>query len=256
MEAFRGEVLGHGLLRAATRAANLCVAGTVATTSVILQSWPMCGVSVAGYATLIAWDLTRLGFWRNVLHEVRLRPPALPDPDAYVDSCARHFLHRLQHARAELQRVLQPRRRSPPTRLLSQLDGVPELEKRALDMVDRFEQMSRYLTDKNVRGLRTEVERLRRASESAASLPLRVEYDRAHHALSQELAALDEIAAAKELLLAKLETCAASLELLPCEIVRLQVVEDQLRDLEVEPLEFRPILDDRDTGPVSAPALL
>src|SRR5262245_22094782 len=111
-------VLGQGLLRAATRAVNLCFAGVAATSSVILHSWTLFGASVAGYATLVVWDLTRVGFWQQVLKELRTRPPPLPDAEAFTEPSARHFINRLHLARLELRRVLQSRRGEPPRRLV------------------------------------------------------------------------------------------------------------------------------------------
>ena len=260
MQAVRCEVFGHGVIRAATRAVNLCFAGVLATSSVILQSWPMFGVSVAGYATLVAWDLSRVGFWKRVLHEARTRPPALPDPDAFADTGARHFLNRLHHARTELRRVLMQNSRAVPPRLLPQLETIPEVERRALALIERLEEISRYLADKNVRGLRNEVDRLQRASQTVENPRLSAELGRAHFAVAEELSALEEIAAAKDLLAAKLETYAGCLEMFPCEIVRLQVLEADLRDDDDPIFDPRAIIEDTDsfeemlTAPIDGPA--
>jgi hypothetical protein len=235
MAAQSQQVLGMGVLRAATKAVNLCFAGIMATSSVVMQSWSLFGVSLAGYATLVAWDLTRLGFWKRVLKDMRSRPPALPEPDEVADPGARHFVNRLQSCRLELQRVLESTRGAVPARVVSQLEALPEVEKRAVQLIDRLEELSRYLADKNVRGLRNEVERLRRASEGSNNARLRGEYRKAHTALADELRALEEIAAAKDLIMAKLETVAGSLEMFPCEIVRLRVMEAEARDPSEEP---------------------
>jgi hypothetical protein len=224
------QVLGHGVFRAATRALNLCVAGIVATSSVVMHSWPLFGASVVGYATLVAWDLTRLGFWTRVLKDLRTRPPALPDGDMFTDTGARHFLNRLHQARAECRRVIGGMRSAIPARIIAQLEALPEVEKRALALIARLEELSRYLSDKNVRGIRNEIERLRRAAENTSSMRLRDEYEKAQYALRGELGALEEIAGAKELLMAKLETVTGALEMFPCEIVRLQVMEDDVRE--------------------------
>jgi hypothetical protein len=49
-------------------------------------------------------------------------------------------------------------------------------------------------------GLRNEIDRLRRAAENTTSPRLRDEYERAQFALRGELSAIEEIAAAKDLL--------------------------------------------------------
>jgi hypothetical protein len=241
------ELFGHGLFRAATKAINLCFAGFVATSSVMMHSWPLFGASVVGYASLVAWDLTRLGFWTRVLKDLRTRPPALPDADLFSDVGARHFLNRLYQARSELKRVIASKT-SIPGRILAQLEALPELEKRTLALISRTEELSRYLSDKNLRGLRNELDRLRRASENTPNARLRGEYERAQFALRGELSALEEIAAAKDLLMARLETMVGALEMFPCEIVRLRVLEADLRDnAEEAPFDPRVIIADTHT---------
>ena len=76
-------------------------------------------------------------------------------------------------------------------------------------------------------------------------MPLREEYERAQFALRGELAALEEIAAAKDLLLARLETMTGALEMFPCEIVRLRVTEADIREhTEGTPFDPRVIIAD------------
>jgi hypothetical protein len=235
MGAEREQLMGHGLFRAATRAINLCFAGVVATGSVVMHSWPLFGASVMGYATLVVWDLTRLGFWTRVLKDLRTRPPSLPDGEMFSDMAARHFLNRLHQARSELRRVVGGRRGDMPARIAAQLDTLPEVEKRALALIARLEELSRYLSDKNLRGLRNEVDRMRRSAENTTSGRLRVEYEKAGYTLRGELAALEELAGAKDLLMARLETVVGALEMFPCEIVRLRVMEADVREHAEEP---------------------
>jgi hypothetical protein len=244
MGADREQLVGQGLFRAATRAVNLCFAGVVATGSVVMHSWPLFGASVVGYATLVVWDLTRLGFWTRVLKDVRARPPSLPDGELFSDMGARHFLNRLHQARAELRRVVGRRSEIPP-RIVAQLELLPEVERRALSLVARLEELSRYLSDKNLRGLRNEVDRMRRAAENTTIERLRIEYERAQFTLRGELAALEELVAAKDLLMAKLETVVGALEMFPCEIVRLRVIEADVREHAQEaPFDPRAIVAD------------
>jgi hypothetical protein len=247
MAADTRELFGHGVFRAATKALNLCFAGFVATSSVVMHSWPLFGASVVGYATLVAWDLTRLGFWTRVLRDLRARPPALPEAELFNDVGARHFLNRLHQARAELKRVTTSRG-AMPRQVLAQMEALPELEKRALALIARMEELSRYLCDKNLRGLRNELDRLRRASENSPNARLRGEYERAQFALRGELTALEEIAGAKDLLMARLETMVGALEMFPCEIVRLRVIEADLREnTEETPFDPRVIIADTHT---------
>jgi hypothetical protein len=231
----RENVLGHGLFRAASRGINLCCAGALATAGVVFQSWTVFGMSIAGYTGMIVWDLSRLGFWKRVLKELRSRPPALPDPEAFADGSARHFVHRLHQARCELSRVLEQPRYPIPSRVGPLLEAIPDLEKRSIALVLRLEELSRYLSDKNVRAMQTDVERLRRCADTGGTPELRLEYRKAQFARQEEVAALGEIAAARELLLAKLETLAGTLEMFPCEVMRARVVDAGLRDQSDDP---------------------
>lgn len=230
----RPEVLGQGLLRAATRAINLGVAGTGAAGSLVLQSWPLLGVSLAGYAALVAWDLSRLGFWKRLLADLRLRAPLLPDPDSLADAGARHFANRLHQARIELRRVLDAAHGVLPACVARVKEALPQAEKRAVALIARLEEVSRYLADKNLRGLRGELDRLRRAREGTDSPRLEVEYRKAQETLQQTLGSLEEIAGARDLLTARLETLTGYLELFPCAIVCLQVFDAEERETHTE----------------------
>jgi hypothetical protein len=223
-------VIGHGLLRAASKAGNLCFAGLVAGSSALMHSWALLGVSVAGYATLVAWDLSRLGFWKRVLKDLRGRPPSLPDPDLFADLGARHFVNRLYLARTELRRVLDGSDGPVPGPIAAQLEALPEVERRALALVGRLEQLGRYLADKNLRTLRNDLERLRRAAEATSNERLRHEYRKAQVTVEGEVAALEEIAGARDLVTARLETLCGSLEMFPCEIVRLRTIDADSRE--------------------------
>jgi hypothetical protein len=159
-----------------------------------------------------------------------------PEPELFSDVGARHFLHRIQQARVELKRVL---REAVPPRIAAQLEALPDLEKRALALIARLEELSRYLSDKNLRGLRNEADRLQRTGESSTRVRLREEYERAQFALRGELTAIEEIAAAKICMMARLETMVGALEMFPCEIVRLRVIEADLKD-NADETPFRP----------------
>jgi hypothetical protein len=235
-------VIGHGVLRAATKAGNLSFAGLVGSSSVLLHSWTLLGMSVVGYAALVAWDLSRLGFWKRVLKDLRTRPPSLPDPDLYADLGARHFVNRLYLARSELRRVLDAGDGAVPPAVAGQLEHLPEVERRALGLIGRLEQLGRYLAEKNVRSLRTDLDRLRRAGETTSNERLRHEYDRAQATVQGELTALEELAMSRDLLMARLETITGALELFPCQIVRLRTLEVEGR------AEEEPTFDPRSIG--------
>jgi predicted nucleic acid-binding Zn-ribbon protein len=222
-------VFSHGVRKAVSGRLNLVLAGATATGAVVMQSWALFAASAVGYSALVAWDLTRVGFWKRIVQEIRHRPPALPDTTDLTDPAAKHFVSRIGAARTERREVLSRARDLPP-RLMGLLNSVAEAERRALDLVRRLEDVSGYLFDKNVHSLRADLKRVKAAAEQAKDPRTRAEYAKACRALERELEALDEIVRSRNLLVAKLEALTGTIEMLPCQIVRLRVLEADTRE--------------------------
>jgi hypothetical protein len=230
MDGKAGMIVAHGLFRAARQRLNLWVAGASTASAVVFQSWTFLALTATGYAGLVLWDLSHGKFWRETADELRRRPAALPDVVDVMDATARQFIHRIASARGELVRVLRQRPEGLPERMSAQLAGLRELEERAVLLVYRLEELSRYLSDKSPESLRREIERLTRYGEFTAHARLKIEYGRARATLEEELATLQELFAARELIVARLETLAGALETFPCQIVRIHVATEQNRD--------------------------
>jgi hypothetical protein len=234
-----GAVVSHGLVRAATKKMSLGLAGATATGALLFQSWELFAASMVGYCALVAWDLSRVGFWKQTLREVRRRPPEIPNALEFRDDVARDFIHRITASRAERCRVLEARQPALPERVTNQLETLVQIEARALALVGRMEDLSRFLSDKNLSGLRDDRLRLERAAETAPTGRLRSEYRKACLALDHELAAVDEIMAAREVLGAKLEVAVRTVEMFPAQVARLRAAEadsmDEPQELDLDP---------------------
>lgn len=230
MKAGASLVVARGVAKAAKDRPSLWLTGVAATGSVVVQSWSLFAVSAAAYATLILWNMSRKVFWADLMKDLRCRAPALPDPADYNDSVARHFINRMSDARGELKRVLLRTRGTLAERLQSRVEVLAQMEARGLALVTRLEEISRYLADKSPYTLQTDVERLRRAAHLATDPRLKAEYTRARLALDEELGALREIMTTRDLVVAKLETIAATLEMFPCQVVRLTVLDADASD--------------------------
>jgi hypothetical protein len=240
-----GRVVSHGLVRAATRRLSLCLAGVTATGALLLQSWEMLAASMMGYFALMTWDLSRASFWRQTLREVRRMPPELPNALDFRDDAARDFVHRITASRAERGRVLEQGEPSLPERVSNQLEALVQLEARALTLVGRVEELSRFLSEKNICGLRDDRVRLERATEVAATPRMRSEYRKACVAADEELAALHEILSARDFLGAKLEVAVRTLEMFPAQVARLRALEaNSLEDPEDVDLDPRSLVID------------
>jgi hypothetical protein len=239
-------VLARGVAKAAKDRPSLWLTGMAATGSVVVQSWTLFAVSAAAYTTVIVWNMTRKTFWSDLMRDLRRRPIALPDPAHFTDSVARHFINRMSDARVELKRVLGRTRGELTERLQSRIDLLGHMEERGLLLVRRLEEISRYLADKSPYTLQTDVERLRRATHLATDPRLKAEYNRARVALEEELAALREIMTTRDLVVARLETIGATLEMFPCQVVRLAVLEadDAEEDVSCDPRALLAAPDD------------
>jgi hypothetical protein len=234
-----GRVISHGVVRAVTRKASLGLAGVTATGALLLQSWQMFAASMIGYFAMVAFDLGRTSFWRRTLREVRRQPPDLPSALEYRDDNARDFIHRITSARAERARVLDPE----PTladRISPRIEMLVQVEARALIMIGRMEELSRFLSERNLIGMRDDRARLERAA-TAAPPRLRAEYQKACAALDEDLSAVRDITATRDYLNAKVEVATRVLEMFPSQVARLRALDaDNLQGVEDLDLDLDP----------------
>jgi hypothetical protein len=220
-----GRIVSHGIVRAVTKKLSLGLAGVTATGALLLQSWEMFAFSMAGYFALVAFDLGRVRFWKQTLREVRRHPPELPSALEFRDDIARDFIHRITSARAERGRVLDAEA-GLPDRVSSQLETLVLLETRALGIVARVEELSRFLCERNLGEMRNDRARLERAVDGASANPrLRTEFRRACTALDEDLGAVQEVIGARDFLCAKLEVSVRILEMFPAQVARLRALE-------------------------------
>jgi hypothetical protein len=238
-----GRVVSHGIVRAISKKLSLGLAGATATGALLLQSWEMFTASMVGYVALVAWDLGRASFWRQTLREVRRRPPELPNALDFRDDVARDFVHRMTSSRSERTRVMEVQA-DLPDRVGTQLEQLVQLEGRAIALVARMEELSRFLAEKNLPGLREDRMRLERAAEGAPTALLRAEYRKACVALDEELCAVHEVANARDFIAAKLEVAVRTLEMFPAQLARLRAFEHDGLDVEDAELDPRSLIMD------------
>jgi hypothetical protein len=218
-----GRVVSHGVVRAFTKKVSLGLAGVTATSALLLQSWHMFAASMIGYVAMVAFDLGRSTFWRQTVREVRRQPPGLPSALEFRDDTARDFIHRITSARAERGRVLDPEP-TLPDRLSPQLETLVQLETRALALVARMEELSRFLSERNLAGMRDDRARLERAAANAPG-PLRAEYEKACAALDADLGAVHEILDTRDYLAARVEVAVRMLEMFPAQVARMRALD-------------------------------
>jgi hypothetical protein len=217
------------LARSAGGAINLAVAGASLLGAAALHSWSVLALGGAAYAALVAWDLATPSFWREVLSGKKAEDATvrLPAPDALKDARVRDAVRAIAAARAQLERTLKESPETVRSHMGLALSSLHELEGRAARLAMRGEELARFLASVDPGALR---EQLRLSAEQARSTrdaEARAQYESARAAREEQLAALVDIDAARERVLANLSRIAATYQGLPTKVMRLHALDAQ-----------------------------
>ena len=221
-----GKVLG----RAAAGPLNVAVLGGAVLGGLALASWPLAAIGGAAYAALVASDVSSAEFRRRVLLG---REPArrLPRPDSLRDPAVAAAAGKIIAARAEVDRVV----RATPERVRRVIAGalasIEELEGHGARLVLRVDEVSRYLATVDTAEIEREAGELSGRATGASDRDARAGYRAAADAARERLAAVHDIAAARERTLAHLARIAATLAGVPAKLVRLRALDDQATDV-------------------------
>ncbi|XYH97407.1 PspA/IM30 family protein [Sorangium sp. So ce1128] len=219
--------IGRILGKAATGTINLAVAGGAAVGAAALHSWPVLALGGVAYAALVAWDMASPRFWKQAL----AAPPAeLPDPDKLLDQSTRDAVRAILSARKELAAVLEETSDEVKGHLGMTLSSITELEQRSARLISRAEELARYLAKVSAEPVRQEIARLDEKARAARDPAARREYESARVTREEQLKALDDIAGARERVVANLSRIVATLEGLPAKIVRMRALDAQAMD--------------------------
>jgi hypothetical protein len=216
------------IFHAATGTLNLAVLGAAGVGALVSGWLPLLVVGAATYGALVSWDLfaSRPGAEAKKEEEEGLVPNAatLADPGARAAFAA------IKRARAELDRVEAETPDSVRDIIGPALASVGDIEKSAMALVKRADDLYVYLRSQDARPLKEDVRQLQELAKHARDAETRAEYQRALAARSEQLQALDDISGARERIIANLSGLIASLEALPAKLVRMRAMDAEGQD--------------------------
>ncbi|MCP3142809.1 hypothetical protein [Pyxidicoccus xibeiensis] len=217
------------LLRSAGGTLNLVVAGASALGAAALQSWPVLALGGAAYAALVAWDLASPSFWREVLSgrpedEATVR---LPAPDSLKDPRVRDAVRAIAAAHEQLERTLKESPETVRSHMGMALSSLHELEGRAARLAVRGEELARFLASVDLGAVREQIRLSAEQAVGTRDAEARAQYESARAAREEQLAALVDIDAARERVVANLSRIAATYQGLPAKVMRLHALDAQ-----------------------------
>lgn len=225
-----------GLGKTAGRNAHLLVPAAAVTGALVTGSWVLLGLGLVAYLMVMAADLGRAAFWRDLGEELRRAPPPLPSEADVSDGPARVLLARLRAARFERERVVE-NVFSPGAVPVAIVSGAVDLERMALAVIRRLEQTEVFAPERKRRDAVMAIQRVAGLQPAATDATGARELARAAAAGAERVAALDALTAWQQQLAARLEAIVSTLEALPPLMLRAQLVRGDQGDDERESME-------------------
>lgn len=195
-----------------------------------LETWALALAGLALYALLVLRHVARPAFWRAVRDETRRRPAPLPAPGELSHPVLCKAIRALGLSRMARERALAelPERLRPRTLQLEE-DSVA-VERSALGLIARAEQITRWLDDVNVVDRRAELADLGELAQEAGSAEARERYGCAQALRRRQLEIRDEIVAMRDACLAELAPLLASLDELPFRLAQTRMADEEVGD--------------------------
>jgi hypothetical protein len=215
--------------RAATGPLNLAVLGGAVIGAAALASWPIAALGGAAYVALVAADVSSAEFRRRVLTG-RTAPARLPAPGAIRDPEVRAAVERITAARSEVDRAIKATPAQVQRHVAAAIRSIDELEAHMAQLAVRADELSRYLASTDPASARRDAEALAAKAAHTADPVARASYEAAATASRERVAALTDIAAARERTLAHLARVESAIQALPSKLVRLRTLDDQASD--------------------------
>jgi hypothetical protein len=215
--------------RALVNPVGIGVAAGAATVAIALTN-PLIGIVGGGvYLATVALD----AFRRSRKKRKKTRQAnvfGMKDPDDIHDESTRNAVKKIAANRASLQRVLDETPEEIKIGMKTTLDSLDELERHAVRLVERAEDITTHLSKVNLPALVTEVKQLATRAATAKDLEARKSFDEAKTARMDEIRALKELRATKERIDANLMRVVAILGSLPTKVVQLRALDAQAMD--------------------------
>jgi hypothetical protein len=215
----------------ATSTLNLVVVGSAALGATLLQSLPVLAIGGVTYLALIAWDLASREHWRRTIKGEPSEPEKLPSPSLLSDPTCKKALQQLLAAKKELSQML-ARNTDQVNRYLSlSLGSLSELEDRAARLINRGEDLCRYLSTVNPQSVEAEIRRLEQQIKQTSDDDARAQFQSARQTREQQLETIRELVSARDRVYAHLSQIIAMYEGLPSRIVHMRALDAQAVDV-------------------------
>jgi hypothetical protein len=215
--------------RALVNPVGIGVAAGAATVAIALTN-PLIGIVGGGvYLASVAIDAIRRRA-KKATKKKRANVFGMRDPDDIHDETTRNAVKRIATNRAALEKVLDDTPADIKISMKNTLDSLDELERHAVRLVERAEDITIHLQKVNLPALVTEVKQLAMRAASSKDPEARKSFDEAKDARMDEIRALKELRATKERIDANLMRVVAVLGSLPTKIVQLRALDAQAMD--------------------------
>jgi len=215
--------------RALVNPVGVGVAAGAATVAIALTN-PLIGIVGGGiYLATVAIDAIRRR--RKKAKKARIANVfGMRDPADIHDEATRNAVKKIAANRISLQKVLDETPEEIKIGMKNTLDALDELERHAVRLVERAEDITIHLSKVNLPALVTEVKQLAMRAASAKDPEARKSFDEAKDARMDEIRALKELRATKERIDANLMRVVAVLGSLPTKVVQLRALDAQAMD--------------------------
>jgi len=220
-----GKVIG----RAAAGPLNLSILGGAVIGAAAFAAWPIAAIGGAAYAALVAIDISSPEFRKRVLFG-RGRPSRMPSPQSLGDPAVRAAVERIALARGELDKVVKATPQRVQRNVGTALAAIDELESHGAALAVRADELSRYLLTVDAMTARDEADSFASKARQTRDPAARANYEAAAAAAAERVAALDDIATARERSLAHLARIESAIKAVPTKLVRLRALDDQASD--------------------------
>lgn len=215
--------------RALVNPVGVGVAAGAATVAIALTN-PVIGIVGGGvYLATVAID----AFRRRRKKSKRAKAAnvfGMRHPDEIQDETTRNAVRKLLANRQTLEKVLEETPADIKIGIKNTLDSLDELDRRAVGLVDRAEDITTHLRKVNLPALVTEVKQLAQRAATSKDLEARKSFDEAKSARMDEIRALKDLRASKERIDANLMKVVAILGSLPTKLVQLRALDAQQMD--------------------------
>jgi hypothetical protein len=219
---------GGSVARALVNPVGVGVAAGAATVAIALTN-PVIGIVGGGvYLASVAIDAIRRA--RKKRKRKRSAIVNMPDPDDIKDPNTKAAVKKMVANKLALQRILDE---TPPDVLLhlsKTTASLDEMESYAVRLVERAEEITKYLANVNLPALVQEVKQLATRASTARDPEARASFDQAKDARMDEIRSLKDLRAQKDRVDANLMRVVAVLGSLPTKVVRLRALDAQAMD--------------------------